>query len=323
MISKLKLELRRVIFQGLLGYLSLYPHRLGVLLFRHVLRRRYYTRNLQGFRMKFDLHDGGISSVLATAGTREEETIAILDKELRPGMTVFDLGANIGVYGLFMAKAVGDQGFVLSVEPGEDNFNLLISNIALNNLQHRFDTQQIAISNRTGEGILYVHEQANLHTLTNFTTKERDSIVDEIRIPVMSLRDFVFCKSEAHPSLDLIRMDIEGHEVEVLESLSDVVLEFGIHPLVLFENHFPKYQDNPGRMRKNLENLFELGYYVKAMASTDERLSHLRVIGYSPSEVVKASMRQRGIYEGVSKEDALDVICDIGTIRTTLLAWRG
>ena len=59
------------------------------------------------------------------------------------------------------------------------------------------------------------------------------------------------------------------------------------------------------------------------MGSTDERLSHLRVIGYSPSEVVKASMRQRGIYEGVSKEDALDVICDIGTIRTTLLAWRG
>lgn len=323
MISKLKLELRRIIFQGLLGYLSLYPHRLGVLLFRHIFRRRYYTRNLHGFRMKFDLQDGGISSVLATAGTREEETIAILERELRPGMTVFDLGANIGFYGLFMAKLVGEQGFVLSVEPGKDNFNLLIDNIALNDLQNRFDTQQIAISNRTGEGILYVHKQANLHTLTNFKTKEHDSIVEEVTTSVVSLRDFVSRKNDGHPSLDLIRMDIEGHEVEVLESLSDVVLEFGIHPLVLFENHFPKYQNEPGRMRKNLEHLFELGYYVKTMASTDERLSHLRAMGYGPSEVVQASMRYRGIYEGISNEDALDVICDIGTIRTTLLGWRG
>ena len=129
MVSRIFLEFRRLKFYGVLKYFSMYPHRIGVLFTRMVLRRRYYSRNFSGFSMALDLTDGGISSILATAGSREEETIAILSQELEPGMTVFDLGANIGFYGLFCANIVGSTGHILSVEPEVRNFDLLKKNV--------------------------------------------------------------------------------------------------------------------------------------------------------------------------------------------------
>ena len=80
--------------------------------------------------------------------------------------------------------------------------------------------------------------------------------------------------------------------------------------------------ERPDDMRHSLQRLFDLGYYPKTLASTDERLAYLHKLGYFPKEVVRASMRMRGLYEGVSNEDAIEVICGRGTIRTTLLSWR-
>ena len=104
--------------------------------------------------------------------------------------------------------------------------------------------------------------------------------------------------------------------------MADAVKEFDIHPKILFENHYPKYIERPNAMRNSLQRLFDLGYHAKTLASTDEKLAYLHKLGYFPKEVVKASMRERGLYEGVSNEDAMNVICERGTIRTTLLSWQ-
>ena len=322
MVARIFLEFRRLKFYGLLGYISMYPQRIGVLFTRVLLRRRYYSRNFGGFSMLLDLNDGGISSILATAGSREEETIAILRQELEPGMTVFDLGANIGFYGLFCANIVGADGYILSVEPEVRNFDLLKKNVDRNGLSQMFDIWRIAISNRTGSGKLFIHKQANLHSLTTSNSLDQHRNGTEEMVDLVSARDFIESNLQKHPQIDLIRMDIEGHEVEVLESLADAVKEFDIHPKILFENHYPKYMERPDHLRHNLQRLFDLGYYPKTLASTDERLAYLHKLGYSPKQVVKASMRMRGLYEGVSNEDAIDVICGRGTIRTTLLSWR-
>ena len=322
MVARIYLEFRRLKFYGVLSYLSMYPHRIGVLFTRVLLRRRYYSRNFDGFSMLLDLRDGGISSILATAGSREEETITILRQELESGMTVFDLGANIGFYGLFCANIVGPTGYILSVEPEVRNFDLLKKNVDRNGLNQMFDIWQIAISNTTGSGKLFIHKQANLHSLTTSSSLNQHRNGTEEMVNLVSARDFIGSNLGKHPQIDLIRMDIEGHEVEVLESLADAVKEFDIHPKILFENHYPKYMERPNNMRHSLQRLFDLGYYPKTLASTDERLAYLHKLGYFPKEVVKASMRMRGLYEGVSNEDAIDVICERGSIRTTLLSWK-
>ncbi len=52
------------------------------------------------------------------------------------GDTFLDVGAHIGKYTLRVAKVVGDEGLVISVEPDKRNYNLLIKNINLNRLKN-------------------------------------------------------------------------------------------------------------------------------------------------------------------------------------------
>ena len=51
---------------------------------------------------------------------------------VRPGMCVYDIGANCGQSTLSLAKLVGHSGQVVAFEPVEKNFAILVSNIRLN-----------------------------------------------------------------------------------------------------------------------------------------------------------------------------------------------
>lgn len=65
---------------------------------------------------------------------KEPWTVAWLERTVRPGDVVWDVGANIGVYTLLAARLLGDDGTVVAVEPGYANFAALCDNIVLNGL---------------------------------------------------------------------------------------------------------------------------------------------------------------------------------------------
>ncbi len=282
------------------------------------LRRRYVTKRFDGFSMYLDLQDHGISRTLAIAGGREQDQVAIMRRELGDGMAVVDIGSNVGYYPLLASTLVGSSGKVYSAEPSPQNFELLTRNIELNSLSNVIQAFPVGISNETGKATFYLHRQANLHTLNpekhhDFKTPPR---FDELQIDIVAITDFMRGKEP----VNLIRMDIEGHEVEVLEGLALAVSEDGASPSVLFENHFPKYDNDEHSMRTQLLRLFELGYYAKTMVSTDESVSRFHEMGYTPERVVKADGVLRGLYEGVSNEDAVKLICEVGYVRATLLS---
>ena len=88
---------------------------------------------------------------------------------------------------------------------------------------------------------------------------------------------------------------------------------------ILFETHFPKYDDAQHNMRIQLEYLFRLGYCAKWMASTDERKARFKEKGYVPEVVIKTDAVERGLYKNVRDDDAIEFICDLGGVRTVLL----
>src|SRR5256885_8821899 len=51
---------------------------------------------------------------------------SLLAAEIRPGMTIVDVGANIGYYTLLFSKLAGDNGRVYAFEPEPQNFALLL-----------------------------------------------------------------------------------------------------------------------------------------------------------------------------------------------------
>src|SRR5438105_3307554 len=82
--------------------------------------------------MMYDLKSVLLGTLLDRYGEYAETQIDIFRQQLRPGMTVVEVGANVGAHTIAIAQAVGPQGRVLAFEPRRAMFHLLCANLALN-----------------------------------------------------------------------------------------------------------------------------------------------------------------------------------------------
>ena len=81
---------------------------------------------------------------------KEEGTIDWIRQYVRPGEVFLDIGANIGLYSLVAAHAVGATGKVYAVEPHSVNVISLMQNISLNGLSDRVRVLASALHDSTG-----------------------------------------------------------------------------------------------------------------------------------------------------------------------------
>jgi FkbM family methyltransferase len=268
--------------------------------------------------MYINLKDKGISKALFVYGTREKDQIYIIENNLFRGSKILDIGANIGYYVILESHIIGPSAKIIAYEPSEENCLLLRKNVALNNLVNKVDINNAAVSNKSGINRFYLSDKSNLHTLNPVLYKggvkkaEQQKSIDVATVDIYEIIN-------KHKDIKFVRMDIEGHEVEVLEGLTKAAEDFNVYPDILFETHFPKYDSTHHDIGNRLKRLFELGYFPKVLTSTDERISKLRQRGYEPHITIDTDRVTRGIYEGVSKEDTLDFICNIGGVRAVLL----
>lgn len=89
------------------------------------------TARRGGLRWRLDLREG-IDFSIYLLGAFERATVNAYRALVRPGMTVLDVGANIGAHTLGLARQVGPNGRVIAVEPTEWAFRRLGGNLSLN-----------------------------------------------------------------------------------------------------------------------------------------------------------------------------------------------
>jgi FkbM family methyltransferase len=92
-------------------------------------QRGVFTR--RGVRWELDLAQG-IDFSIWLLGCFEPATLRAHEREIKPGQTVLDIGANIGAHTLHFARLVGAQGTVVAFEPTAFAFAKLTRNRALN-----------------------------------------------------------------------------------------------------------------------------------------------------------------------------------------------
>ena len=322
MRSLIKRPFSYVRYHGLLRSLSYLPRFASFYGHRAIGRQEYVLRKVnKSYKMLLGVKDEGISKELYVYGKREHDQVAIVREALKDGMKVLDIGANIGYYALLEASMVGDRGKVFAFEPHPDNFKTLVKNVEANNFSGRIELNPMGVSDKDGRLNFFVAKKSNQHTLNPERRREEgrdDSFKDTIEIGV---RDITRILKETR-RIDFIRMDIEGHEIEVLRGLfrASRYLPRPM-PAVLFETHFRTYdgaERNEG-IKTALEKLFSIGYTVEALTSTKEPVNSLRIMGYKPEKVLKTNQTYKGIYKDVSNIDALHCICDIGGIRSAFL----
>lgn len=157
------------------------------------------------------------------------DTVVRLSRELiLPGDTVLDVGANIGLWAMGAARAVGDGGSVHAVEPIPENHARLVSNLALNRLD-RVRTAQVAFSNRPGPVTMFRPRYGNSG---HPSLGRRDGVDLPITVEATTLDDY--CERESLTHIDFIKIDVEGAELLVLEGATRLLASRDA-PVILFE----------------------------------------------------------------------------------------
>jgi FkbM family methyltransferase len=154
-----------------------------------------------------------------------EKEMDFLRHWLRPGMTIIDIGANLGVYSLPMARLVGQTGQVFAYEPGSETRALLERSRELNKATN-LQISPFALSDSAREGRLIFGGSSELNALGD----SGDSGAGEtVRITSLDSEDAV----RGWPSPDFIKIDAEGEEERILAGGRNF---FARHsPLIMFE----------------------------------------------------------------------------------------
>ncbi len=231
----------------------------------------YVCREVLGSRMYLDVSDPGISRDLLIHGIREDWAIDVMRETLRPGQVVVDVGANIGYYVLFEASLVGPEGRVYGIEPVPDNFSLLERNIALN-AYDTIELHRFAVSEATGRSVMHLSHLRNWHAMTPVQGTGRT-----IEVEVRSLDAFL----DGKPFPALVRMDVEGHEYEILRGMQRTISE--APELTLFIEVHP-HVIGAEKMRSMLTLLSTHGYDVARFANRrgEERTSVAQMLADEP-----------------------------------------
>jgi FkbM family methyltransferase len=148
--------------------------------------------------------------------------------EIKSGDTIWDIGANVGDYTRLFAEATGPTGSVVAVEPCTASAQCIRDYVA----SSRFENVRIveaAMSDKSGTGRLT--KTANHTDANNHLTSE---IADSAQVAIIS-GDELFQQEGKCPTI--VKIDVEGHEMEVLEGMSKVLKQLALR-FVLVEIHF-------------------------------------------------------------------------------------
>ncbi|MHC1729160.1 MAG: FkbM family methyltransferase [Syntrophobacteraceae bacterium] len=161
----------------------------------------------------------------------EPEVREALSRALKPGMVVYDVGANIGIFSLLMSHLVQQNGKVYAIEPEMNNYKHLLSSIKANNLTNIFP-MQIAVGDK--EAVLQFDRRGG-----SFSGRVVDSDArykptrNLVRITTMSIDSLV--KNNIAEKPDLIKIDVEGFEGKVLLGTREVLESYA--PAIICEIH--------------------------------------------------------------------------------------
>jgi FkbM family methyltransferase len=140
-------------------------------------------------------------------GSRSAEA-RFLTGQLRPGMHVVDIGANLGAYSTLFARAVGPRGRVTAFEPDPRLFQALQENVRANGLA-QIQPHRLALGARAGVARL------NAHPLNSGDNRiARGPATGAVEVAMTTLDDFL----QGAP-VDLVKCDVQGMEPEVLRGM--------------------------------------------------------------------------------------------------------
>ena len=146
--------------------------------------KHYSLSNLQTdyaevFGNKLFLSKKGLALSISHYGTYEELESKIMEEKIEMGNIVVDVGANIGLHTLNMARIVGNTGQVFAFEPDPSNFEILKKNVKINNYKNII-LEQKAVGDKHGRTTLYQSDHPGKHRIFPQTEQAKSQVQVEL-----------------------------------------------------------------------------------------------------------------------------------------------
>lgn len=225
--------------------------------------------------------------------------ITMLDYSIKEDTTFLDIGSSDGVESLYLLRKYKHIKIFL-LEP--DINNLQRAQTAINKIfpcDERIRFENLGVSNKTQKATFYRCPTAPNQNSAVKTEKA----LEPIEIQYVDLLSYVKSKKITPPLL--IKMDIEGHEVEVLQGFLVYLKEVN-NITILMEIHPDTYNEKHS-LKKILEKLFNYGFKVKFVESAGLR---------RPAKFVKNNLkpiknsRNRALYKNPDNNFILENACE-------------
>ena len=164
---------------------------------------------------------------------------AVLREKIKPGMTVYDCGANIGYFSVIFANLVRPTGRVFAFEPSPSSLECLRAATTLNDYPH------LTVVPKAVWGCTEILRFARGPQDKSLVSDHVDGVFGEssapggyVEIPATSLDEFVYV--EGNPPPDFIKIEVEGSEGKAIAGARSLLADH--HPSLLLEIH-----GEPGR----------------------------------------------------------------------------
>jgi FkbM family methyltransferase len=168
---------------------------------------------------------------------READTMRLFREFIARGATVLDVGGHCGYVAIYLASLVGPRGRVIVFEPGPNNLPYLKHNtrakrnitLVEKGVGSRRERRPFYLESLTGQNNSFLNDFAVFKT-----NKKRayaaNAQVQKTTVDVVTLDEF--CRSE-NLRPDLIKIDVEGFELEVLKGALSLLRD--VRPMLMVE----------------------------------------------------------------------------------------
>lgn len=210
-----------------------------------------------------------VGRAMLYVGDLDRKVSCVIDKVVRPGDVALDIGANLGLVSLRLAKQVGAKGAVHAFEPSPRLEPYLTTTFDANpglNIHHH----PVALGSERDELLLHI-PRANAGAAT-LRTEGSAVATESISVPVYPLDEYV--QDHSINRIDFVKIDVEGFEAAVIQGGLKTFAE--LRPkAIIFEEHANLNAGKPAYFMK----LSEIGFDIFALPKRFFKLALVPIEG--------------------------------------------
>jgi len=149
--------------------------------------------------------------LLRSSSLEKEPELRVVRYLVKPGDSVIDIGANIGIYTKIFSELIGPNGCVYSIEPFPSTFEILCYNIKK---LHLDNVEPINVAVSDSEAIVtmalpYDSSGAEMHYRAYIAKDRADEVKEQTSVQAITIDSRFISTAE---TISFIKCDVEGHE---------------------------------------------------------------------------------------------------------------